>query len=138
MGPQYTFDCGAVGWRGDTNAGCSETGRSGPCDEYTHERFCNDGQPHFCDNGGIHQGPVCDDIGLTCEAGVCTGLGAADCSSDVDHQGGVFYPGLACDGDTLEACVNSKQHRRDCTALGPGFGGQVDDGTLFGGFSGEC
>ena len=136
---RVTVDCAKLGLSCDAIAICSsEPGTA--CDRATFTQKCtSDGTPEFCDDGAVFHGPRCADLGLSCGAGgFCTGSGDA-CQDETSTSGsGVSWDGLACDGDTLQACVGGRKATRDCSSAGPGLGCQAFDGIHFCGLASEC
>jgi hypothetical protein len=137
-GYRYRIDCGKVGLNCDSSAGCVDRAPVA-CDSGTTPPSCNAlGEGEFCDNGFIQHTPVCADLGLDCVAGECVGRGAACTNLDSGQPGDLWFEGVSCAGDTLEACVNGQLSNVDCTTRGPGFTCQTVGTTSFCGLAADC
>jgi len=99
---------------------------------------CNEaGEPVTCDLVYVREGPDCAALGLSCIDGACRGAGAA-CPSSPPSEYHVHYKGIACNGNTLLACVGGAEHERNCAEMGPGFSCREVEGATFCGLGSEC
>ena len=133
----YSIDCGSLGLACDEQRGCAEPGGE-PCadDGYLG---CSGDQFIGCSGEQTQYGPVCADLGLTCESGGCQGTGA-QCvdTGDGSSEDEVPIAAAACDGDDLLACVNGRAATIACAARGPGFTCQNVAQAFFCGLASDC
>jgi hypothetical protein len=137
-GIKLSMDCSRFGLTCDPDASCLE-GEAEPCEgEGEDPGTCTaDGNVRFCDDGFMREAP-CESLGFRCDAGRCTGTGAA-CTQDLGHDSEVSAPvGTGCDGDVLIGCLNGKITSQDCSEEGPGFTCQALEDSFFCGLSAEC
>ncbi|MBI5531119.1 MAG: hypothetical protein HY898_00285 [Deltaproteobacteria bacterium] len=144
---RFRSDCGRLG-QSCVSGRCVEASSGAPaCTSQSFEDRCDNGAPVGCSGGFEKKGPVCaDHQGLVCgDSGfgekACVGSGAA-CQQTVGNSYEVVVEdGLACIGNSLDACTNGKRHTFDCNGLVPGFSCQAVAGATppaFCGLASEC
>lgn len=131
---QFELDCGSLGQTCDESLNCvSEPAQA--C-EGTEAPSCSaEGEVRYCSRG-IWRTTPCQSVGFSCLNGECVGQGAACDASPDESQ--VELSGMACSGDTLQACLGERATTVDCTKQGPGFSCQSVSGTFFCGLDAEC
>lgn len=148
VGPiRWRVDCATLGLPCDPNLICSEQ-PAAECNVLTFEGSCSNDRPLHCsgavepgsDQGVLSTGPECGSLGLDCATvdpygAICIGAGE-ECDSSVWQA--PTFEGIACAGDTLEACSNGRRHDLDCTMFGAGFTCQSFEGNAFCGLDSEC
>jgi hypothetical protein len=91
-----------------------------------------------CDDQVLVRGPDCALAGLACLDGVCVGSGESCTQPNDTYRDGFDYGGIACDGDTLTACVGGALEAVDCTRFGEGYSCQSIEDGYFCGLGSEC
>lgn len=131
---QFVLDCGSLGQSCDESLNCvSEPAQA--CEGSEAPTCSAEGEVRYCSRG-IWRTTPCQSVGFSCLNGECVGEGAAcDASPDASE---VELTGMACSGDTLQACLGGRATTVDCTKQGPGFSCQSVSGTFFCGLAAEC
>jgi hypothetical protein len=135
---RMTINCETVGLGCDPKAYCTDFSPTTGCDG-TIPPFCTtDGRPTACKGGVVVAGGFCAKLGLTCQAGACTGSGAA-CPKDAPaSEAETYLNGFACEGPVLHACVGGQEQAITCPFVAEGFTCQSAGGQFFCGLAGEC
>lgn len=125
---------------------CVGPGTQAACDFETYASKCENGRPTYCGSSGVELGPTCADHGLACVAltdsfgtrHMCGGTGPACTNKGGTGPGSAVYEGIACNGTSLRACVNSSETTLDCGTVATGFGCQSGASGTFCGLANEC
>jgi hypothetical protein len=133
-----SWDCATLGLTCDPVALCTAH-PSTMCSMDAVGLGCtSDGRATVCADHATLESGVCADLGLSCQAGRCTGDGAACAGGAPGPVGQVYLDGLACAGTQLKACVGGHEQSFDCARQGPDFGCQNVGGRFFCGLGAEC
>ncbi|MFT3776322.1 MAG: hypothetical protein QM820_64075 [Minicystis sp.] len=143
---QLDMDCATLGLTCASGVNrCLAAPLAPSCDPTALPDACNGSIAQSC-NGFVVHGPDCASQGMKCgfvpnfSNGLCVGEGPA-CEtsvSDMSFYGIHFDVGIACEGNTLRACVNRSEHQVDCTTLSPGLKCQTAGAASFCGLASEC
>ncbi|APR81243.1 Hypothetical protein A7982_06590 [Minicystis rosea] len=132
---QVDIDCAKLGLTcSPKSERCLAVPLGPSCDQNVYPNTCKGTSPEGCLATVVH-GPDCASLGLGCgfvdgfTNALCVGEGPACAAAAADMS---FFAvrldtGVACDGDTLRACVNRSEHKVDCGTRGAGFKCQVGD-----------
>ncbi|AKT42562.1 hypothetical protein [Chondromyces crocatus] len=140
---RFNLDCAKLGMACSEEAGGCEVDPAPPaCNPATFMASCVDGAPTVCFDVE-RTGQRCAELGLICgtiaggEPG-CIGTGAACQADTIGPLSVQFDEGIACDGNTLKACVNGYEHNLDCGSLQDGFTCQSGGSGTFCGLDAAC